>query len=926
MDPKTLLEKAAPQLWRLADDAVDSLANPLAGLQPLDGEGEALQGRLLEPLTDLPDGHALLGLLRDMLGDVTSAAATVHAHGWQRAPGSARGLALVLGTTGSRAVLAITPGRDGRGPTLDVVVSPGATFNHTLGDAGSEWQVTLDVRSQQVWNASYSPGSPPVPPVGTATITATRKGALTGGPANGPHVSTDGIAVGVAVTPGGPLVATLGVTDFQVAVLPSALATFLGDGGGATTEKTDIRIQASRADGLRFTEGGVRLQRPVNISLPGVTTRRFAVELDHDENGLLLRPTLSALAKPPVLPLTAALDGLGLQVPVSLLGDRIGIDTDRLEAAFPTGMGIGLELGAVGGGGSVQEHGGPGGGAYAGALDIDLGFVRVQAFGLLQLPVDGQQLSFLVLLGAEFGYPGIQLGFGFALDAVGGLVGLNRRVDENRLRDLVLAGNADRILFPGNVVARADEIAGSLEACFPVARDRFVVGPMLRITWGGRIVSLSAALVMDLPAPVRTLLLGRILIAVPDPVLPLVRIQANVFGTIDPSVPAVELLATLTGSTIVGTPVSGECYLLFRGGRDAAFVLSAGGFHPRFVRPPGVPALRRLAMELGGPVMRLRAEAYLALTSNSLQFGAQLSLDATIAGCGVEGYLGLDALFVWEPTLSFAVRIFAGVAVLAFGERLASVGLDFTLEGPAPWHAFGTGSISVLFWDLSLDFDERWGDAPAIEQKAGDILPLLREALARPDAWTAEPPAAQRSGVRFTEAANAALAKGDVAMPDATFRLSQRIVPLETLVQRFHRLGVPAQSWRLEPVERTSGTPLPTFGPATERFVPGEYFALTDEQQLTSDAFMELPSGVRLAGSDVRPGERHLVDDSYETGYKVESAWFTGFAVPANGKPLPGTGLFTLESFARPVGAAERADRWRAAQRPIGTTRVEIHT
>ncbi|MCX5181014.1 DUF6603 domain-containing protein [Streptomyces virginiae] len=924
MDPKVLLEKVSALLWTLADDAAGSLADPLAGLQPLTGEGEPLQGRLLEPLTDLPDRQALLGLLQDMLGDVTDTGSVVRAHGWHRAPGSARGLALVLGETGSRAVLAVSPGPDGQGPTVDVVVSPGAALTRTVD--GADWQVTADIRSEQTWNATYSPGSAPVAPMGTATITATRKGRLASGPENGPHVSTDGITVRLTATPGAAVEAALGVKDFQVAVLPAALATFLGDGGGTATEKTDIEIYASRVDGLRFKEGGLRLQRPVSMSLPGVTTRRFVVDLDHDESGLVLRPSISALAKPPVLPLSASLDGLGLQVPVSLLPDRIGIDPTLLDAAFPTGMGIGLELGAVGGSGAITERGTPGGGAYAGVLDIDLGIVKVQAFGLLQLPVDGRQLSFLVLLGAEFGYPGIQLGFGFALDAVGGLVGLNRRVDENRLRGLVLDGNADRILFPGNAVARADEIAGSLEACFPVARDRFVVGPMVRITWGGRIVSLSAAVVMDLPEPVRALLVGRLLIAVPDPVVPLIRLQANVFGKIDPAVPSVELLATLTGSWIVGTPISGECYLLFRGGRDAAFVLSAGGFHPRYVRPPGVPALRRLSMELGSPVLRLRAEAYLALTSNSLQFGAQLSLDATIAECGVEGHLGLDALFVWEPTLSFAVHVYASVAVLAFGERLASVGLDFTLEGPAPWHAFGTGSISILFWDVSLDFDESWGDARAVASSVEDVLPLLRQALERPDAWTAERPVAQRSGLRFTDEANTALAKGDVAQPDATFRLSQRIVPLETTVHRFHRVGVPAQKWQLTPVDRMSGAPLSTFGPVTERFVPGEFFALTDEQQLTSNAFEDLPSGVRLAGDDVRPGERHLVDDSYETGYKVEAGWFTSFSEPDNGKRLPGTGAFTLESFARPVGAAERADRWRAAQRPIGTTRVEIRT
>jgi len=34
-----------------------------------------------------------------------------------------------------------------------------------------------------------------------------------------------------------------------------------------------------------------------------------------------------------------------------------------------------------------------------------------------------------------------------------------------------------------------------------------------------------------------------------------------------------------------------------RGGDDAEFVLSAGGFHPRYLRPAGVPALQRLQLD-----------------------------------------------------------------------------------------------------------------------------------------------------------------------------------------------------------------------------------------------------------------------------------------------------------------------------------------
>ncbi|MEU0009359.1 DUF6603 domain-containing protein [Streptomyces sp. NPDC006314] len=921
MDSNTLLKTVSVLFWKLADDAARTLRHPLAGLKALTGEHSALQDRLLEPLTALPDSHALLRLMRDVLGDVTDAGSPVRAHGWERTPGAPRGLALVVTDGASRAVLAVSPGPDDTGPTVDVVVTPGVTFSRAHPDG--LWSVTAQAQSQDAWTASFSPGGASVTPAGTATITLAHRAQITCGPADGPHISMDALHLKATASPQVPFAAELGVLGFQAAVLPPALSSFLGDSGATTTRKTDFAIRASRADGLRFKDGGTRLELRVSLNLPGATARRFALELNDDGTGVVLRPTLSLFAQPAALPLSADLDGLGLSLPVSFDADRIGVDPLRITANFPTGMGIGLAAGPVSGGGAVQQRGEAGSGAYAGVLDVDLGVVRVQAIGLLQLPVNEKQLSFLVLLGAEFGYPGIQLSFGFALDGVGGLVGVNRRVDEERLRGLVLDGNADRILFPGNAVARADEIAGSLEACFPVARSRFVIGPMVRITWGGRMVSLSAALILDLPDPVRAFLVGRLTIALPDPFVPLIRLQANVFGKIDPGVPSVELLATLTGSRIVGLPVAGEFFLLLRGGREAVFVVSAGGFHPRYARPPGVPQLQRLSMDLGNGIISLRAEAYLALTSNSLQFGANLHLDAVIAGCGVEGYLGLDALFVWEPTLSFAVHVYAGVAVLAFGERLAAVGLDFTLEGPAPWHAFGTGTISVLFWDVSLDFDERWGELPASAARAEDILPLLRDALAKPDAWTAERSPADRSGLRYTDAANKSLARGEVAAPDATFRVSQKVVPLERPITRFHRVGVPEQSWWITPVERATDEPMDTFGPLTEPFVPGEFFAMNDEEQLSRPAFEDCTSGVRLSDTDVRIGSRHLVDESYETGYKVEPGWFTG-PPPQNGRALAGTGAFVLEGFARPVRAAERADRWRAAQRPIDTMKVEI--
>lgn len=899
MDPSELLNRIAVLLWGLADSTAAAVADAVTGLPELAGETEpALVGRLLEPLAAVPDRHELLRLVRDMVGPMSDAGSPLRVHGWRRQAGAPLGLAFVLNKNGSRAVLAISPG-----PVVDLVVSPNAVLDHTM--LNGEWDFRAAARTTQAWTATFTPGAAAVTPAGDGSVTIGKRNLNLGAAGLGMSVSRFELTVRTEV--GAPTRVTVRADGFVARLLPAALAGFLGGRATTRTEPTDLVIQASRAEGVRFDEGTARITRPVHLRLPGVTTRGLTVELGVADGKFVVRPTLALTARPPGLPLTALMEGIGAGIPV-LLPDRLGAGGDVSEV-LPSGMGLDLALGPVSGGGAFLQRGPD---AYGGIIDIDLGFFQVQAFGVLQLPREGRPLSLFVVLAGEFPYPGIQLGFGFAIDAVGGMVGINRRTDLERLRGLVAEGHADRILFPGNAVARADEVIGALDSCFPVARGRFLVGPMVRISWGGRMVSLSVAVLMELPEPVRVIILGRLLIALPDPAAPLIRLQASVFGRIDPGIPLVEFLVSLAGSWIVGVPVTGEIYVLFRGGDQAMFVLSAGGFHPKYTRPAGVPQLQRLSMNLGGGILGLRAESYLALTSNSLQFGAKLQLDATIAGCGVEGWLGLDALFVWEPVLAFSAHVYAGVAVLAFGRRLASIGLDFTLEGPAPWHAFGTGSISVLFWDVSLDFDVRWGDPAPLPPAADDIPAQLSAAVRHRKAWLVDRPATQRAGVRFTEDATRELAAGTVVPPDATLRFSQSVVPLDRAFDRFHRRAVPEQTWRVTAARFAPDDPAQLGTPVPEQFVPGEYFAMTEDEQLSRGAFESHTGGFTLSDTDVVQGAAHLVDDSYETSYQVEPGWFP--APPPARIIVRAHGWFVLETFARRIGAAERADRWRHAQ------------
>ncbi|MFI5972886.1 DUF6603 domain-containing protein [Streptomyces sp. NPDC051452] len=910
MDPQELLRQVADQLRALTQDAVENLIHqlPELGDEP-SATGTVLAGRLLAVHDRLPAGNSLVELVREMLGDL-DANSPVRLHGWRRAAGAPLGVALVLtdpsGAAAGRAVLGVTPG----GPVFDVVVTSGSALTMPPVVTGP-WSAQATIVAPTGWDAAFGPGLPPTPPGGTATIRLQRTGRLAAGMTDGPGISVNGIGLTVTADPATPPAVEIELREITAAILPTALAKLLGVGGADPmadgSGPVSVTVRADRAGGLRFAgNGALRAALPLRLNAPGVRTGDIGLELTSDGDGPRLALSMSVTAGLPGLPLRVFLERAGIDLPVVLSpATPPGIDPRRLRELFPDGIGTELNLPPVSGGGLVRRTPDQG---YAGLISIDLGVLQLQAIALFRPPAGSTPTSFLVLLAARFPDPGIELGLGFALDAVGGLVGVNRHVDVTELQQLVCDGNADRVLFPDHAAERAGEIIGSMGAVFPVAPGRLLVGPMVRITWGGRMVSLSGALILELPAPVRAVLVGRLLVGLPDPVLPLIRLQASVLGRIDPAVPVVELLVSLAGSWIVGLAVRGEMYLLVRGGRQPEFVLSAGGFHPRYTRPTGVPALRRLQVDLApGGGFGLRMEAYFAVTSNAVMFGGQVQLDAMIAGCGVQGWLGLDALFVLDP-FAFAVQVRAGVAVRAFGRRLASVGLDFTLEGPAPWHAFGTGSISVLFWDVALDFDVRWGSPPAVAQPSGrDPLGPLRAAIGQARAWAVQRPTAERTALVFTPAAIEKLAKGEIVHPDATLRVSQEVVPLGVPISRFEHRPVPVQHWTIKEV--TLGVPRAAtdLSSVPERFVPGEFFDLTEDQQLSTPAFVSYAGGVRVGTDATRLGAGHQVDDGYETGYEP---------------PLPTRqfshwpGHFRHEAVYG-LSAAERLERWRTPEAAV---------
>lgn len=873
-----LFQTVSSALWDLLNNCRSAAESTLAGLGPAPGfAGTVLDGRLLDPLqpSDIassdPAVSALVGALQALL-PAAGAGSPVTLNGYDPGGGQPRGLALVVTTpTPSVTAVAALTSAGPQGLAFEIAAVGSGTFGPVSLSLLDNWSIQISgdvagggrlqiprggaaqvldagaaVRVQ--WELQYSNSGQPI----------------ILGPDNGPNLSlpSAGVSASTGLDSNGLPTVTWGVSlaGAQLSLAPQLLAALVGD---SLSMPVDLDLAADPENGVQFRSGGVRATLPTNVSLPGIDIRAVEIAVEAQGSGIDFSFGVSFTGGLPGIPLSFTIDGLGMDMPVAVGNGGLGIDPSSVQPAMPSGIGVDLTLPVLSGGGFLESTG-PGG--YGGVLNLDLIELTIQAFGLFQLPVNGQPLSFVAIISVQFPFPGIELGFGFALTGVGGVVAVNRRLDTTALETAVTDGSADQLLFPTDPASHGAAIVATLGQVFPSADGHVVVGPMLEIGWGGRILSLSVAVIIDLPSPVQLVIIGRLELALPDPDVPLILIQATVVGAFEfsPSF-SVVVLASLDGSSIVGIPLSGDLLFLLRTGDDAAFVLSMGGFHPRYTPPAGVPRLHRLSIDLAPPDFPgLRSETYVAVTSNSVQFGAHLELCDEIAGCGVDGWFDFDALFQWDPVFLFSVHCSAGIAVQVLGETLMGVSFDLTIEGPQPWHVHGSGSISLFLFSASLDFDAHWGPAPTKLPAAPDIGSVLADALAKPAAWIGVPPADDHAMVTLSDAANALIGAGKSVHPLGAVTVRQRAIPFAIQISLYQNEPIPPQTWTIANAQLTATLPVTVGDPTTDEFPPGEFFQMSDDQKLSRPAFEVFPSGAALTTAGVVASDLRSVDTDFE--------------------------------------------------------------
>ena len=551
------------------------------------------------------------------------------------------------------------------------------------------------------------------------------------------------------------------------------------------TGSFDIGLGWKLKEGLVVkAAGGLEIAIPMHQNLGIATFETLYIILKINPDASFSLETSAAITGQ-IGPLTAVVERMGAIVTLAFSNSAdkaLGPVDLSLGFKPPNGVGLAIDAAVVRGGGYVYldyEKG-----EYAGALELVFsGFLALKAIGLIttRMPDGSPGFSLLILVTAEFGTP-IQLGYGFTLIGVGGLLGLNRTMMLEELAEGVRTGAVESVMFPQDVIANAPRIISDMRRFFPAEQGTFLIGPMAKLGWGTpALVTASLGIIIEVP-PGNIAILGVLKCILPDEDAALLVLQVKFIGALEVDKSRLWFFASLFGSRVLFITIGGEMGLLIAWGDQPEFVLSVGGFHPKFNPPPmPFPNPDRVSLSiLNEPFARIRVSGYFAVTSNTAQFGAAVELFFGVSDFAVEGHLGFDALFQFSP-FYFIISFSASMSVKVFGAGLFSVRIRGELEGTSPWHVEGEGSISVLFFDIDVPFSHTWGDSADTVLPEILALPIITAEFEKRENWVALSPTGAQLSVSLREVdAGQEL----VLHPLGALRVSQRAVPLELSIQK----------------------------------------------------------------------------------------------------------------------------------------------
>ena len=546
----------------------------------------------------------------------------------------------------------------------------------------------------------------------------------------------------------------------------------------------------SSVKGLTF-QGQLAFQIAIPLHLDigpiEITMLYLALQAGNMGGGASVEADLGVAITANLGPLVAVVDNIGVTVSVvpTTPPNKGILGNNDLQFGFkpPNGVGLSIDTGIITGGGYLYIDTAKG--EYYGALELEFqDLFSLKAVGIINtiMPDGSSGFSLLIIITADF--TPIQLGFGFTLNGVGGLLGLNRTMQVDVLREGIKTNAIKSVLFPEDVVANIDRIISDLTQIFPPYEGHFIVGPMAELGWAD-IITLEIGILIEIPDP-KIAILGVIRALMPEEDAPLLRIQINFLGVIDFDNKYISFDASLYDSNLLVFTLTGDMAFRLSWGDNPFFLLSVGGFNPAFKDAPSdLQNMVRLGISLlNNDYVQISVTCYFAVTSNTVQFGAEAQLFAgDHGGFNIFGYLGFDALFQFHP-FHFVIDIYAGFGLRSGTSLIMGVTVSGQLSGPSPWNVQGSASISLLFFSISVNFNETWGSDNADSgPQPIDILSELTAAVADDSNWKAVIPDNNSQHVSLRQIP---VTGGELVIhPFGILTLSQRLVPLDISIDKF---------------------------------------------------------------------------------------------------------------------------------------------
>lgn len=417
--------------------------------------------------------------------------------------------------------------------------------------------------------------------------------------------------------------------------------------------------------------------------------------------------------------LTISLDGLTVSSPLSPISPTFGLH----------GLGIDYRNGPLELAGSFLRQATENGTEYDGLALLRTEALTLGAIGSYASLKDGSTSLFIY---AVLDYPLGGPSFFFVTGLAAGF-GYNRRlvmptIDQVATFPLVVEAVNGPPSLPAGTTAQQTTITNQLTqlgSYVPVAVGENFLAIGLKFT-SFKLIDSFALLVVQFGQRFEVDLLGLSTLVVPaaeasSSATPLAEAQLALRARFVPDEGILQVQAQLTNASYV---LSRDCHLTggfafyswFKGDKAGDFVLTLGGYHPRFTPPDYYPQVPRLGLNWRlNDNFSIKGQAYFALTGHALMAGG--SLEATWQSGAVYAHFvaGADFLITWQPyhyDIELYISISAGVTVHIFGTHHLSfdAGADLHLWGP---EFAGHAHVHLKVWVVTVSFDISFGGGAA---------------------------------------------------------------------------------------------------------------------------------------------------------------------------------------------------------------------